>query len=174
MTPPAHLIQTMRLSRDTAAGLICLALSLFLLYLTRGLPQSALVPIGPDFYPRIVLGITAFLSALLIVMDALSMRRKGGITETAPAPPAAAPKNYRLVILTFMVFGLYVALLPWLGYRISTFLFVATLQPLLERPKSPRGWIIVLVTAATTALVTFVVFEDYLQVLLPRGTLTGI
>ena len=49
MTPPAHLIQTMRLSRDTAAGLICLALSLFLLYLTRGLPQSALVPIGPDW-----------------------------------------------------------------------------------------------------------------------------
>lgn len=164
----------MQLSRDSAAGLICLALSLFLLYLTRGLPQSALVPIGPDFYPRIVLGITAFLSALLIVIDVLSMRRKRGIAETVPALQAAASKNYRLVVLTFMVFGLYVAMLPWLGYRISTFLFVATLQPLLERPQSLRGWIFVLVTAAVTALVTFVVFEDYLQVLLPRGTLTGI
>lgn len=166
--------QTMRLSRDSAAGLICLALSVFLLYLTRGLPQSALVPIGPDFYPRIVLSITAFLSALLIAIDVLPKRGRDGITETTPPPQATAPKNYRLVVLTFIVFGLYVALLPWLGYRISTFLFVATLQPLLERPQSPRGWIIVLVIAAATALVTFVVFEDYLQVLLPRGTLTGI
>lgn len=164
----------MRFSRDSAAGLICLALSLFLLYLTRGLPQSALVPIGPDFYPRIVLGITAALSILMIAIDVLSMRRKRGIADAAPAPQASAPKNYKLVVLTFIVFGLYVVLLPWLGYRISTFLFVATLQPLLERPQSLRGWIIVFIIAAAAALVTFVVFEDYLQVLLPRGTLTGI
>lgn len=164
----------MRLSRDSAAGLICLALSLFLLYLTRGLPQSALVPIGPDFYPRIVLGITVFLSVLVIVIDVLSARRSGDTGETVPAPQAAAPKNYRLVILTFAVFALYVALLSWLGYRVSTFLFVAALQPLLERPKSLRGWIIVLIIAATVSLLTFFVFEEYLQVLLPRGTLTGI
>lgn len=166
----------MRFSRDTIAGLICLALSLFLLYLTRELQQSALVPIGPDFYPRIVLGITAVLSALLVVIDMLSARRErdAGHVEPPTAPQAAAPKNYKLVTLTFIIFGLYVALLPWFGYRISTFLFVAALQPLLERPQSLRGWIIVLVTAAATALVTFVVFEDYLQVLLPRGTLTGI
>jgi len=162
----------MQFSRDSAAALICLALSLFMLYLTRGLPQSELVPIGPDFYPRIVLGITAVLSVLMIVIDVLAMRRIRGITQAAPQ--AAAPKNYRLVVLTFIVFGLYVALLSWLGYRISTFLFVAILQPLLERPRSLRGWVIVFVTAAATALVTFVVFEDYLQVLLPRGTLTGI
>lgn len=166
----------MRFSRDTIAGLICLALCLFMLYLTRGLPQSSLVPIGPDFYPRIVLGITAFLSALLVVIDMLSARRErdAGHVEPPTPPQAAAPKNYKLVTLTFIIFGLYVALLPWFGYRISTFLFVATLQPLLERPQSLRGWIIVLVTAAATALVSFIVFEQYLQVLLPRGTLTGI
>jgi len=166
----------MRFSRDTIAGLACLALSLFMLYLTRGLQQSALVPIGPDFYPRIVLGITAVLSALLVGIDMLSARRErdAGRVEPPTAPQAAAPKNYRLVALTFIIFGLYVALLPWAGYRISTFLFVAMLQPLLERPQSLRGWIIVLVTAAATALVSYVVFEQYLQVLLPRGTLTGI
>lgn len=174
MPCPPHSIQTMRFSRDAVAGLICLALSLILLYLTLGMPQSPLVPIGPDFYPRIVLGITAFLSALLIVIDVLSARRSTDSGKVVPAPQAAAPKNYKLVVLTFIVFGLYVALLTWLGYRISTFLFVAMLQPLLERPRSLRGWVIVLVTAAATSLATFAVFEEYLQVLLPRGTLTGI
>ncbi|MFN7087436.1 MAG: tripartite tricarboxylate transporter TctB family protein [Burkholderiales bacterium] len=164
----------MRLSRDTVAALLCLALSLFLLYLTLGLPQSPLVPIGPDFYPRIVLGVIALLSVLLIVADVLAARRSARAAQAPAAPPAAAPKNYRLVVITFMVFGLYVTLLPGLGYRISTFLFVLVLQPLLERPASPRGWIIVFVIAAATALVTFLIFEKYLQVLLPRGTLTGI
>ena len=49
------------LGRDGIAGLICLGLSIALLVMTRGLPQSALVPIGPDFYPRIVLVIMAAL-----------------------------------------------------------------------------------------------------------------
>jgi putative tricarboxylic transport membrane protein len=164
----------MRFSRDTIAALICLALCLFLLYLTRGMQQSALVPIGPDFYPRIVLGITAVLSVLLILMDVLSARRERDASSTEPAAAPQPPKNYKLVALTFIVFGLYVALLPWIGYRISTFLFVAALQPLLERPTSLRGWIIVLAVAAATALFSFIVFEEYLQVLLPRGTLTGI
>jgi hypothetical protein len=64
------------LGRDGIAGLVCLAGSLFLLALTRGLPQPALVPIGPGFYPRIVLVATALLSALLIASDLLSRRRR--------------------------------------------------------------------------------------------------
>ena len=40
------------LGRDGVAGLACLAGSLWLLALTRGLPQPALVPVGPGFYPR--------------------------------------------------------------------------------------------------------------------------
>ena len=47
------------MTRDGVAGLICLALSIGMLALTRGLPQSSFVPIGPEFYPRIVLGIMA-------------------------------------------------------------------------------------------------------------------
>ena len=57
------------MTRDGVAGLICLALSIGMLVLTRGLPQSPFVPIGPDFYPRIVLAIMAALSALLPAQD---------------------------------------------------------------------------------------------------------
>ena len=55
-------------SRGTAwRGSSCLAASLVLFALTLGLKASPLVPIGPGFYPRIVLGITAVLSAALLV-----------------------------------------------------------------------------------------------------------
>jgi len=129
------------LGRDGIAGLVCLGGSLWFLALTRGLPQPALVPIGPGFYPRILLGIMAV-------------------------------ARYRLVLVAFAIFAAYVTLMPVLGYRVATFLFVAALQAVLEPPRGARWWR-VLAVALITTLVTYYVFERYLSVLLPRGRLTG-
>ena len=52
----------MRLGRDGIAALVILAASTTLFVLTLGLKASGLVPIGPGFYPRIVLGLTIFLA----------------------------------------------------------------------------------------------------------------
>ena len=160
------------MTRDGIAGLICLALSIGMLVLTRGLPQSPLVPIGPDFYPRIVLTIMAVLSAMLVVFD-LWRQRAQAAPATAGAAVAPEKRNYRLVGVTFAVFAGYVVLLPLLGYRLSTFIFMAALQAVFEAPRSARRWIVVLVSALATSAVTYVVFEHYLSVLLPRGRWTG-
>lgn len=160
------------MTRDGVAGLICLALSLGMLVLTRGLPQSPLVPIGPDFYPRIVLVIMAGLSALLVVFD-LWRQRSQAASATAGAGVAPERRNYRLVGITFTVFAGYVLLLPLVGYRIATFIFMAALQAVFEAPRSARRWMVVLVSALVTAAVTYVVFEHFLSVLLPRGKWTG-
>lgn len=165
----------MQLSRDSVAGILCLALSLGLLYLTRALPHNALVPIGPDFYPRIVLVIMAVLSVLLIVSDVLEGRRRQ--REPAEAAVSAAPiekrRNYRLVSATFAVFAVYVLLLPLAGFRLATFLFVVGLQVLLEMPKGWRGWMVTIAAGLATVIVTYLAFEVYLSVLLPRGHWTG-
>src|SRR5687767_9171047 len=152
----------MTLGRDGIAGLACLAGSLILLWASRALPQPALVPIGPSFYPRILLGITALLSAALVIQDLRSPR--------SPQPRGDA--QYRLVVLTFVIFGVYVGLLPILGYRVATFAFVLLLQATLEPPRG-RRWLLVLLVALGTTALTYIVFERYLFVLLPRGTLTG-
>jgi putative tricarboxylic transport membrane protein len=148
------------ITRDAVAGLACLAGSLVLLFMTRGLPQSALVPIGPGVYPRVLLVVMAALSAML-TLSGLRARR-----------PAAAPVRYRLVLLTFAIFTAYVAALPWLGYRLATFLFVGVLQAVLEPPQG-RRWLFVAIVAVLTAVATYYAFEVYLSVLLPRGRLTG-
>lgn len=160
------------MTRDGVAGLICLALSIGMLVLTRGLAQSSLVPIGPDFYPRIVLIIMAVLSAMLIASD-LWRQRAQAAPVTAPAATAPEKRNYLLVGITFAVFAGYVVLLPLVGYRLSTFLFMAALQAVFEPPRSARRWIVLLISALVTAAVTYTVFEHYLSVLLPRGRWTG-
>lgn len=152
----------MKLSKDGWAGLAVLAASLVLFGLTLELKPNPLVPVGPGFYPRIVLGITALLAAVLLVLDFL---------ETKP-PETADKANYAAVSLQFALFGAYVAALPWLGFRISTFAYVAAMNALLDFPKTTKGWIRVGVLAGATALATYFVFERYLLVLLPRGRWT--
>lgn len=152
----------MKLSKDGWTGLATLAASLFLFSLTLGLKASPLVPIGPGFYPRIILGISAALSAALVIFDLIGARK----------PATTSEANYRLVFAVFAVFGVYVGFLPYLGYRLATLLFVVVLQAMLEPPRTRKGWMIVAVTAIVTTVVTYVLFERYLQVLLPRGRWT--
>ncbi|MSQ55066.1 MAG: tripartite tricarboxylate transporter TctB family protein [Betaproteobacteria bacterium] len=154
------------LSRDGWGGLVVTAASLLLFWMTLDLKDSPLVPIGPGFYPRIVLGITAALGLWMLVGDFL------GRGKRVAAPPAA-PANYAAVALHFAVFGLYVGALPNLGFRLSTFLYVAVANALMDPPRGARGWTRVLALALVTAAVVYMVFERYLSVLMPRGRWTG-
>lgn len=156
----------MKLSRDGWSGLGVLAGSLVLFGMTLGLKDSPMVPIGPGFYPRIILGLTALFGALLLVSELMAPRR-------APAPAHAAKLNYALVVVSFAVFGLYVVSLPFLGFRIATVAYVAAANAMLDPPHGARGWARVAATALATAFISHLVFEHYLTVLLPRGAWTG-
>ena len=90
-----------------------------------------------------------------------------------PAPPGAAAGRYRLVLLTFAIFTVYVFLLPLLGYRVATVLFVGVLQATLDPPRAAAGVVRWWPARSDCMLVTYYVFEAYLNVLLPRGRLTG-
>jgi putative tricarboxylic transport membrane protein len=158
----------MSIGRDGIAGLVLLAISLVLLVKSFQLPSLPIVPVGPGFYPAIVLSLMAAASALLVLQDLMKHR----------APAAASgddtpPRNYRLVVIAFAVVGAYVAMLPLLGYRVATVLFVGVLQAALGRPRTARQWAVLAAIALGTAAVSYFIFERYLLVLLPRGAWTG-
>ena len=155
------------MSRDGIAGLAVLAASLVLFALTLDLKESPLVPIGPGFYPRIVLAITALLSLGLVVSDVLS--GKGTVRGQS-----RQELNYALVALNFGLFALYVAALPGLGFRIATFAYVVAANALLAPPRGLKGWVGAVALGFGTALLTWFVFERELSVLLPRGRWTGL
>jgi putative tricarboxylic transport membrane protein len=157
----------MSLGRDGVAGLVLFGISLALLVQAFQLPSLPIVPVGPGFYPGIVLVLMAVMSALLVVQD---LGRRPEPADTAAPRPM---RNYRLVVTAFAIVAAYIFLLPLLGFRLATALFVAVLQAMIDRPGTARGWAAVLAVAVGTAFVTHLVFERYLLVLLPRGTWTG-
>lgn len=152
------------IGRDGLAGLAVCAASLVLFALTLGLQTNPLVPVGPGFYPRIVLGVAAGLGLALVVADLLPARK----------PRPAERLNYALVAIGFAIFALYVVALPYLGFRAATFVFVAALNAVLDPPRRASQWARVLALALATTLVTWLVFEHYLSVLMPRGRWTGL
>ncbi|MEO8186115.1 MAG: tripartite tricarboxylate transporter TctB family protein [Burkholderiaceae bacterium] len=156
------------MGRDAITGLVVVAASLFLFWATLGLERHPLVPVGPEFYPQLVLAVTALLALLLVVSDIIKRRRAGPVT----APSRA---NYTVVVIAFAIFAIYVIALPYLGFRIATVAFLVAMPLALESPRfQVRRWIVVLVVALVATAATYLAFDSYLQVLLPRGRWTGL
>ena len=154
------------MGRDGWMGFGLLVLSGWLYRSAAAIPPNPLVPIGPGFYPRILLLLAIFLSLALMVQDLLAAR-KPRKKETKDF--RGWLQRYRPTLLSFVLFSLYVLLLPRLGYLLSTTLFVTILQWLLGHSLLRRlpGSLLI---GIGTSVVTHLVFEKYLYVLLPRGT----
>jgi putative tricarboxylic transport membrane protein len=157
------------MGRDAITGLVVFATSLFLFLATLGLERHPLVPVGPEFYPQLVLGATGFLALLLVVSDVVAHRR----AQVASAV-STVRANYRLVVIAFAIFAIYVIALPYLGFRVATFAFLLAMPLALEPARGARRRLIVVCIVALVATIAiYLAFDSYLQVLLPRGRWTG-
>lgn len=153
------------MGRDSGIGLGLLAACGLLYWQTGAIPTPPFVPLGPAFYPRIVLVLLAALAVWLILEAVFTRAPRSGTAAT----PVSRP-NYRLVVICFLVFGGYVIGLSVLGYLLSTSLFVFGLGWVMG-PRTRRELPTLLAVAAGTTLATYLIFEKYLHVFLPRGLL---
>jgi len=154
------------MGRDGVAGLLLLALSILLAIQTREIPRSPFLPLGADFLPQVLLAILAAGGLLLLVQDLLRHRR-----QRAPREGLSRFRDVPGTIpAIFAAFAGYVLLMPTLGFFLATLAFVAVAQVLLG-PYRPRDLPRIALVAVGTATLTYMIFERYLHVLLPRGVL---
>ncbi len=152
--------------RDTGIGVGLLAFC-GILYWQAGLVAAPpFVPIGPAFYPRVILILLAGLAVWLIAEDLL---RRRAPARKAEKPGGHAP-NYRKVLLGFTIFLGYVVGLSLIGYLAATFLFVLGLSWSIG-PRNVREMPKLVAIAIGTTLLTYLIFEKYLFVFLPQGLL---
>ena len=154
------------MGRDGVAGLLLLALSALLAVQSRQIPRTPFLPLGAEFYPRVLLVVLAAGALLLLVVDILRHRRQGATREGLPRF-RDVPRSIPAI---FAVFAGYVFLMPILGFVLATLAFVAVAQVLLG-PHRPRDLPRIGLLAVGTAAAMYLVFERYLHVFLPRGLL---
>jgi putative tricarboxylic transport membrane protein len=152
--------------RDTGIGIGLLVLCGVLYWQAGLVPVPPFIPIGPSFYPRVMLIFLAGLAVWLIAEDLLKKR-----TSAREAKKVIGPRpNYRRVLWGFLIFLGYVACLDLIGFVTSTFLFILGLSWAIG-PRKVREIPKLFAVAAGTALVCYLLFEKYLYVFLPRGLL---
>jgi len=122
---------------------------------------------GSAIYPRVLLGVIGVLAIALWVSSFVTAARARGTSDQPERPRPAVRRPNPKVLGMFVLFGLYVLLLPMLGYIVATLLFMVVSQALLLGIDTPKKWLINLVTAGVLVPLLYVIFEYGLNVWLP-------
>jgi hypothetical protein len=160
------------MGRDFVIGLIIVAMSILLLFNTMGIPTPPIVPLGPAFYPRILLALLLIMGMILFVLD-ISKRKPSG-ERKGDKKKALKDKEwlikYKKIIWGFIVFGVYILFIPIMGFYSSTAIVLVVLQGLLGY-REPKQIPLFFVVSIITTVCIYLIFERYLMVVFPKGRL---
>lgn len=139
---------------DIISAVILILLAGYVIITAGSFPQST-TTLGPGFFPTLTAGLLAIF-ALWQLVTALLQKK----SEDAPAPPKSS------LLAIFAVTGVYIAVLPLVGFLVSTPLFlIAGGLVISEDPK--RKWKPVILSSVVTTGVLYTVFSVLLHVPLP-------
>jgi len=138
-----------------ALPLVCVAAGNVILAMTFAFP--VVEEAGPDLVPRLWVGLLA-LVALWIAL-----------TDSRRLPTESEPDGRQVwqVLRFSLLLGLYLVLLPWIGYLLTTGLFLVTAMVILGERRP------IMLTSVTAGwlLFSYLVFVKLLYVQLPAGRL---
>jgi len=145
--------------KNIIAGIILTALGLAYGYMTTGLPVRSLpnTP-GPSFFPWILTFCLLVLSVSLLVQG-LRMGKD-------EAPPGNDGGGSIPAFLFLIVFAVYLALLPFMGFLAASIPFFAVLMVLYGETR--KLWIASLSFGVPVFL--FLLFRDVFNIPMPRGS----
>lgn len=141
-----------------AAGLIVLAASMAYLAGSLAFPWGSAARPGPGFFP---VAVGAFLCVVALCFVLVPRTPRAAAVATEALPPGA---RARVAATTAALAG-FTLLMPWMGFPVVAFLFVAILLKRL----GGGSWPGVLIAALLSAGLSYYLFAVLLAVPLPRG-----
>jgi hypothetical protein len=145
--------------RGRAWALGFLAASAVYLAVALTFPFGNVAKPGPGFYP---VGVGVFLCVAAAALAVGLLRGDAVVAAAGSALPPGARARVATTVGGLLGFCL---LLPWIGYGLSAFLFVAVVL----RQLGGGGWPVAVLIAAVSAAASSYVFGVLLGVPLPRG-----
>jgi putative tricarboxylic transport membrane protein len=177
---------------DAIGGIVVLALAAVILIGGLAIPDSsyANAVLSPRDFPWLIGLLMAVAGAVLLLRNALALWPNHERSKTAPesevstdddasasadgqedvsTPSRPAQNPWILALLLALLLG-YILIFVWLGYVLSTFLFLSCATMLLAPKKPVRN----LFFAVTFSVIVYLAFTKGLNVQLPSGPLGGI
>jgi putative tricarboxylic transport membrane protein len=158
--------------KEIASSLVLLLFSAtFLAYTTR-YPLDDWENPGPAVFPLVLGAILLVLSAGQLIRGLLAPKEPGGAGERDSTFKALekflqANRGEAKVLVLTAVLVLYILMMKWIGFFVSTFLLVIFSSRLMEA----KGWVRPAALAAGVCLFCYLLFEAWIKLSFPRGVL---
>ena len=151
---------------DIVTGAMLLVGSIFLNYYAGTFPvREGVSPLlSAGFYPRLLAFILGGLSILLIIS---SVRRTARPEEKKPLWKSR--QSFFLFLLTLGALVFYPVIMTLFGFPITGFVFILLLVTALSEKGERRPIVILLISIGIT-VITFLVFQVFLRIPFPSGT----
>lgn len=158
--------------KNIASSLVLILFSLvFLIYTTRYPLENWESP-GPAVFPLILGAILLVLAACQLIHAFWTLKKTGNSQEKGPKIKSLkkflhdTPGEAKVLYLTAMLI-LYILMMQWIGFFVSTFCLVVLSSRLTEA----KDWGRPVILAAGLCLFCYLLFEFWLKVSFPRGLL---
>ena len=159
----------MSFNRDSIAALCLILASGGLMLASLEIREPDYGVLSPATWPRLIIFILGFLSLIYFIQSMRMPPIKAPIADRQTLP--AFFSYWRNVFYVFIIFGLYLLVLPYVGMLIGNMLFSFILLTALG------GWRPIILHACVALMASggmWLLFTYVLEVFLPRGSLTGL
>lgn len=146
---------------------ICVAFFGFMFYEALDLTgRGRSGEMGSGFWPLIALGISVLLSLVLLISSVRKFRWEAGVSEDLTPEAVAERKRQRTTVtLSVVCFLIYMVAVPWIGFILSTLLYIPAFALALgER----RKWVLLISPFLLTAIIV-AVFAKFITIPFPKG-----
>lgn len=123
--------------------------------------------VGSGFWPMLSLGASVILSLSWLVSTLRTLSREKGkaIAEPTPETIAAAGSRRKKVVLSTLCILIYIVIMPWIGFILSTLLFIPAFALALEE----RRKMVLIISPFLITAITILVFARFITIPFPKG-----
>ncbi|MDV2684452.1 tripartite tricarboxylate transporter TctB family protein [Alkalihalophilus lindianensis] len=156
------------IKKDRLTSIVLLLVCAFFYFESNSIRTSNLsAGLGATFFPRFLLGFIAILAVVMFINTFTRAAKAKDMKENENKPDEKSPL---IVWVIFGIFGVYILLINFLGFILSSALFMFSIYLLLTwKKRTTKQHVLSFGGMFVTAFVLFFIFEKLLQVYLPRG-----
>ena len=123
--------------------------------------------VGSGFWPMLSLGAAVLLSLcwLIVTLGKFSKARGNAVEEPAPEANAAALSRRKKVALSIICLFVYIVIMPWIGFILSTLFFIPVFALSLEERRKE----VLIISPFLITAITILVFAKFITIPFPKG-----
>ncbi|WP_339251615.1 tripartite tricarboxylate transporter TctB family protein [Sporosarcina sp. FSL W8-0480] len=159
--------------RDVQSGIFLLIVSVIMFSATLSFKKLTTSLVGPAFMPQVIAGLIALMALAIIIQGIRNVKAERVKEASSDVVTKKDPKDevtYRPVILTFILMAVYVAVMPFVGFLITTAVYMF-IQMMILSDKPERRWLLFAVVSVVASATIYYVFRNVFYVMLPSGLL---